>query len=386
MRVGRCSGPGRCRRPGGAWQQVEHERRADGHGGQGARHRQRHRAADPAAASPGAGRGVRGDGEGQPSGLRGTAPVPRFRRRMRGGRPVPLFRYAGTGQLPAAPARRRRRHHGWRPESSGDHPGRGGPGDRRPGGRGIRARSPWRPRLRPLPHRRTAEPHRPRGRTTRRTTRGPGLRPARRRLQVQQIHRRPAHLFHQGARQPAARHQTGRAALAGEAASDVGGGRAGGGVLVEACLGHLAQLAGQPVQLGRLVHHPVEQRRRGVAREGRRAGRRVREDGAEGEDVRRAGHALAEDLLGGHVAGRADRDAGRGQRRRSVRGPRDAEVDQQGAVEGEEHVGRLHVPVHQAQAVHRRQRLGEPRAQRAHGVFGQGAQLGDGGREEGPAA
>ncbi|WP_434097581.1 hypothetical protein [Streptomyces viridosporus] len=47
----------------------------------------------------------------------------------------------------------------------------------------------------------------------------------------------------------------------------------------------------------------VQQRRRGVAGEGRPARRRVRRHRARGEDVRRARDALAEDLLGGMQPG-----------------------------------------------------------------------------------
>ncbi|WP_455681866.1 hypothetical protein [Streptomyces viridosporus] len=68
---------------------------------------------------------------------------------------------------------------------------------------------------------------------------------------------------------------------------------------VPARLRRRAHLAVQPLQFRLLVDDLVQQRRRGVAGEGRPARRRVRQHRARGEDVRRARDALAEDLLGG---------------------------------------------------------------------------------------
>jgi hypothetical protein len=66
--------------------------------------------------------------------------------------------------------------------------------------------------------------------------------------------------------------------------------------------------------------------------------------------------ARVDPLLGGHVAYRAQRHAGL--RVRSVRDPRDAEVAQgHRAVRAHEHVARLHVPVHDPQAVGGPQRV-----------------------------
>ncbi len=283
----------------GARHQVEHERRTDGHRGQRARHRQRHRAADPPAPSAGAGRRGRGDGEGEPA-RRGTSSVPRFRRRMRGGRPG-ACRGSGT-TVPGRPTARRR-HDGRRPEPTTDRPGQGRPGQGRPGrvlaggrrfgGHAARTRGSRGPRppaqVRPLPTDGLLKPTGPEA--------APAAGPP---AAVSRFSRCTAARLTCSTRAPGSQPPATRRAAppSGEAAGDVGRGRAGGRLLVEARLGHLAQIAGQPVQLGRLVHHPVEQRRRGVAREGRRAGRGVREDRAQGEDVRRGGHALAEDLLG----------------------------------------------------------------------------------------
>ncbi len=173
---------------------------------------------------------------------------------------------------------------------------------------------------------------------------------------------------------------------------DLTGGGAGGRVLRQAGGDQLAQRPVQAVEPGLLVDDLVQQRGRGVPGEGRQPGRRVGQYGAQREDVRRPRDARAEDLLGRHVAGRADRHAGRGQGGGAAPGLRpggavdgagDAEVDQEGPVEGEEDVGGLDVAVDQAQLVHRRQRLAEARAERPYRVGGQRAAVPDGSREGG---
>ncbi len=144
------------------------------------------------------------------------------------------------------------------------------------------------------------------------------------------------------------------------AATASGTGRSAGGDQV-------AQVPGRELtELGRLVDHLVEEGGGVVPGEGRPAGRREGHDRAEREHVGRPGDPLAEDLLGRHVAGRADGDAGGGERGGAVRGPRDPEVDQPRPVEGEHHVGRLHVAVDEAQPVHGHQ---GPRQTRADGPY-----------------
>ncbi len=107
------------------------------------------------------------------------------------------------------------------------------------------------------------------------------------------------------------------------------------------------------------------------------------EDGAEREHVAGGPGRPALSLLGGHVAGRADHVAGLGEAGGGVQGAGDAEVDQPGAVEGEQHVRRFDVAVDQAQSVDVGERFGEADAEQADGGFGERAVFVDGGREGG---
>jgi hypothetical protein len=71
---------------------------------------------------------------------------------------------------------------------------------------------------------------------------------------------------------------------------------------------------------------------------------------------------------GGHESGGAEQHPGRGHRD-VVGGPGDAEVDQPGAVQGEQHIGRLDVPMDETGPVDIAERGGETggeRAQRRH--------------------
>ncbi len=200
-------------------------------------------------------------------------------------------------------------------------------------------------------------------------------RAVRARLQVQQPYGGAADVLHDRRRQPPARHRRGRAVRC------QGGGQltrrgAGGRVLGQARGHQLPQRARQlRGQLGFLVHDLVQQGRRGVAGERRDAGRGEGEHGAQGEDVRGPVDALAarlaEDLLGRHVAGRADGHAGGGQGGGAVGGAGDPEVDEPGAVQGEQHVGRLDVAVDEPEGVDGGERLREPGAQGPHGPLGQ---------------
>ncbi len=350
-----------------ARQQVEHEHRADRHRRHRPGHRQRHRAAEPAAPAALAGPGGGGrDRDGEPAGR--TVALARGRYSGAGRRRYRCRRGQGCGRRRGRRRGRGRGHHRRRPEDTGGRStGRIGPV--RPLGRTARLR-----RLRR--DRRPAEPHR---------ARRPARRPARRlpgRLQVQQPYGAPADPFHQRSRQPPAGDQAGRA-LGGEAPGDLAGGRAGGRVLGQARGDQLPQLPVEGAERRLLVDDLVEQGGRGVPGEGRLARGRVRQDRAQREDVRRARDALAEDLLRGHVAGGADRDARRGQGRGAVRGAGDAEVDEEGPVEGEQDVGRFHVPVDEAQVVHGRQRLAQTGAERAHRAVRQRAAVRDRGGEGG---
>lgn len=132
------------------------------------------------------------------------------------------------------------------------------------------------------------------------------------------------------------------------------------------------------------MNHLVEEGRRVVPGERRLPGRRVGQHRAEREHVGGAGDPLAEDLLGGHVAGRADGDAGGGEGGGPVGGPRDAEVDQPGAVEAQHHVRRLHVPVDEAQPVDGHQGAGQAFSDGPYGGFGKGPVRGHRAAQGGP--
>ncbi len=91
-------------------------------------------------------------------------------------------------------------------------------------------------------------------------------------------------------------------------------------------------------------------------------GRRVRQHRPHTEDIAGRADAVPLDLLGRHEGGRAEDRAGAGLGLVAdrVQGPRDTEVDDPGAVDGEQHIGRLEVAVHQADAVDVEQRAGQP--------------------------
>ena len=93
--------------------------------------------------------------------------------------------------------------------------------------------------------------------------------------------------------------------------------------------------------------------------EGGRALRRVGDELAEREDVGRRAHVLVQGLLGGHEGRCPHGDPGIGEGR-GVDRARDAEIDYTGAVRGQQHVGRLQVPVDDAFPVHRLKCLGHP--------------------------
>lgn len=98
-----------------------------------------------------------------------------------------------------------------------------------------------------------------------------------------------------------------------------------------------------------------------------RPGARVGQDRAQGEHVAGGADRPARHLLGRHEARAADhharlcQDAGLG-------GDRDAEVDHPRSVPGEQHVGRLQVPVDEPGAVDRLQGLDQPRSEDEQGA------------------
>lgn len=121
------------------------------------------------------------------------------------------------------------------------------------------------------------------------------------------------------------------------------------------------------------MHGPVEQGVHRSAAERRPAGRRERQDTPEGEHIARRADAVAAvlGLLGRQIAGSAYHQTGR-RERRVLRRPGYAEVDETGAVVGDQHVARLEVPVDQTDPVHRAQRLGQAGAEQPYPVLGQG--------------
>ena len=145
-----------------------------------------------------------------------------------------------------------------------------------------------------------------------------------------------------------------------------------GRVLGQAGRDDLLQAGRDAAQVGLAGDHPVEDGGGAAAAERRVAGRRVGEHAAEREDVARRARLLALGLLGRHVAGGPDHHPGRGQLGALERAG-DAEVDHVRPVGRQQHVAGLEVPVHQAAAVHRAQRVGQAGREPPDGVLGQRA-------------
>ena len=97
---------------------------------------------------------------------------------------------------------------------------------------------------------------------------------------------------------------------------------------------------------------------RRVAHERRPAGHHLEEDGPEGVHVAAGVGTLPLELLGREVRGRAEQDAWLGVDCRIGR-LGDAEVGDFGAGRGQQHVGRLHVPMDDALGVGVRQGAGD---------------------------
>ncbi len=115
-----------------------------------------------------------------------------------------------------------------------------------------------------------------------------------------------------------------------------------------------------------LVAHPVGERKP--------AGRRVRQDAAEGEHVTLRAGTLAAYLFRSHEARRSDHHAGTGERfDRGLGRAGDAEVDDLGPLDGEHHVRGLQVPVDDACRVDVLERAQEPVREGEHGLGGEGA-------------
>lgn len=129
------------------------------------------------------------------------------------------------------------------------------------------------------------------------------------------------------------------------------------------------------------------QDRGGGARTERGAPRRgQREDRAQGEHIGGgARFAVTRQLFRSDETGRADRLVGGGQALVG-RALRDAEVEDLGAVTGDEDVRRLQVAVREPHRVHPGQRLREGRAQRGEFGRAEGPVRGDGGRQIGTRA
>lgn len=125
-------------------------------------------------------------------------------------------------------------------------------------------------------------------------------------------------------------------------------------------------------QVGFVVDRAVEQGVHRAGAEGRAAGRRVREQTAQREDVARRAHLRAAclGLLGGEEAGRADDHVGGGDRGLVGRAG-DAEVDQARTVHGEQDVGGLDVTVDEPGRVHLAERHGEHPAEDPYAPGGQ---------------
>ncbi len=110
--------------------------------------------------------------------------------------------------------------------------------------------------------------------------------------------------------------------------------------------------------------------------EGQPGGGRVGQDRAEAEDVAGGGRRFAADLLGGHEAGGADDFADPGQAGAvPCRGAGDAEVDDAGPVEGDQHVRGLQIAVDDAGAVDVLEGVREARGQDPYGSVRQRAEV-----------
>lgn len=142
------------------------------------------------------------------------------------------------------------------------------------------------------------------------------------------------------------------------------------------------------LQVRLLLAHPEQPRVQpdGVAAERGPPGRRVREDGAEAEHVALRADFEPAHLLGRHETGGADDGPGAGTEAvvgNGVQGAGDAEVDDAGAVDGDEDIGRLQVPVRETGVVDGPQGEREPVREDEQRALRQRAVVGDDGLEVG---
>jgi hypothetical protein len=122
------------------------------------------------------------------------------------------------------------------------------------------------------------------------------------------------------------------------------------------------QVGGHAADVRGVIDHPVHQRDGRPRAEWTLAGGGESEHRAQAEHVAGRAELAAQDLFGGHEPGRADpqvraRGGGPG-------GLGNAEVDDPRAVLGQQHVGRLQVPVHYSGGVDGAQALRQPGGQR----------------------
>ncbi len=162
----------------------------------------------------------------------------------------------------------------------------------------------------------------------------------------------------------------------GERAHDLRRARPGRRVLGEAGAYQAREQRRCAAEIGLLVDDLVEHRGRGEVTEGTAAGRCEGEHRAEREDVAGRADVPAQRLLGRHIAGRADHQS-RLRHAVPVDRPRDAEVDDPGAVGRHQDVRRLQVTVDETGRVDLLERGREPGAERAHRRLGQRAVRGD---------
>lgn len=169
----------------------------------------------------------------------------------------------------------------------------------------------------------------------------------------------------------------------GAQTDDVGRGEPLRGDLAQAAGHQLGYLGGEFTELRLLVHDPVQHPVRGAVAEGAHAGRGERRDLAEREHIGRPGDLPAQRLLGRHESGCPDGGPAVGEGG-GIRGSCHAEVDDAGSVQGEQHVRRLEVAVHDPGPMDVLEGLGHPRGQQEHRRHGQRPVLLDGVGEGGP--
>ena len=141
-------------------------------------------------------------------------------------------------------------------------------------------------------------------------------------------------------------------------------------VLDQAPFDQRQHLGRRALQVRRTANHALEHRGRLPAAERLASRRGEGEHRAQAEHVAERSDRLARGLLGGHEAGRADDEAAPRQRSR-LRGLGDPEIDHARPVQGQQHVGRLEVAVHDPRGVDRGQALGQARGQRQQRRDGQ---------------